>query len=264
MTAGTVSNRALRPSKRSPEDELTNYPESSILSACSKAAISPTEIITGTVSDSTIVAASEPTSSTTVFGIVNGSDTTTATVPVATETIPAIGSYKVVHGDLSDQSGAYYGQYFADYTPGSLSSLLFTSTKSISLELIPFYFDTVGSYSFMTIYETDDEIFHAILCWQGAGKPNNGEDSSVASLLLQIPIETVYSRGFHPVYFNINFTTLVATPDNANNPMSNPSFWYCDGHIYYVDASNFIRTSDYNIISQRCVDTSLTALQGDP
>ncbi|KAK6348051.1 hypothetical protein TWF718_005870 [Orbilia javanica] len=253
--------RDIAASKRSPEDDLSSYPSSSILSACSKAVTSPTGTIIETISSSEISVASEVTLSTTLLGVANG--TATTTIPIVTETIPAIGAYKFVYNDPSDHSGTYYGQYITGEQIGP--SYMKPSTDRPTVNWSPYYFEAVDSYGLSREYRIGALVLTTGLFWDAAGSDDAQSsvgDYAVREDLITSPLTQ------HPIYFKINSTTSVFTPDDSKNPVSNGVFWVCStpGYIplYFADPAIFTTLFDYQsaIVDDGCVNTGLSALQG--
>ncbi|KAK6358126.1 hypothetical protein TWF730_007481 [Orbilia blumenaviensis] len=259
MTARRAQ-RDLDAGERSPEDELTSYPSNSIISACSRAVVSPTGMTTDVILSTDFSYVSEPTSSTIKSGVAN--DTTSSIVPIFTETIAAIGAYKLVHSDLSDHSGTYYGQYLTgiyDNTPGYTKA----SLTRPELNWMLLYFETVGSYALVRRYSYGDQSIQAILTWAGEGDFESITDVA----LYEFPLDNFLSQADrHAVYFHLNSTTLVLTPDNQNNPTSDPVFYICSDSmlIFFVDETKITTLDGYDefAANEFCVNTGLTAVQG--
>ncbi|KAF3192638.1 hypothetical protein TWF788_000247 [Orbilia oligospora] len=269
-SAGT-RKRHIPADKRSLENDLTNYPSSSILSACSRAASSPTGIITRTISSSEFSSVLEPTSSTTEFGVATG--TATSSVPIVTETIAAIGAYKLVNSDVSNHAGTYYGHYITGIYPNAAGYEMSSADRPV-LNWTPYYFATTKSYGITREYNNGGQSDTTVLVWLQAGtsKANNIVDDYG---LYEYPLDDVLdinTSEHHAVYFKFNSTTLLFTPDNESNPVSDPVFWVCPGALtgsgtfplYYADAATFMACSNYGslIATSDCVRTDLTALQG--
>ncbi|KAK6501391.1 hypothetical protein TWF481_009231 [Arthrobotrys musiformis] len=251
-------------SRRSPEDELTGYPSGSILSACSRAASSPTGTATETSTASAYSDISEPASSTTQFGIANA--TTTTYVPIFTEVVPAIGAYKFIYKDLSDHSGTYYGQYITgayDNSPGYSKA----STSRPVLNWSLYYFESVGSYGLIRTYSGGGESMDTVLVWTGAGG-GEPEDTVNKFVVYEYPLSTVIdgTGDYRPIYFKLDPTTLVISPDDAHNPVSNGTFWACTLSLplYFANPTIFMALGDFDTVigTSDCVNTGLTALQG--
>ncbi|KAF3142725.1 hypothetical protein TWF703_000228 [Orbilia oligospora] len=268
-SAGT-QKRHIPADKRSLENDLTNYPSSSILSACSRAASSPTGIITRIISSSAFSSVVEPTSSTTEFGVANG--TATSSVPIVTETIAAIGAYKLVNNDVSNHAGTYYGHYITGIYPNAAGYEMSSADRPV-LNWTPYYFATTKSYGITREYNNGGQTVITVLVWLQAGtsKANNRVDDYG---LYEYPLDNLLDINIsehHAVYFKLNSTTLLFTPDNESNPVSDPVFWVCPGALtgdgtfplYYADAATFMVCSDYGslIATSDCVRTDLTALQ---
>ncbi|KAF3232066.1 hypothetical protein TWF192_001827 [Orbilia oligospora] len=269
-SAGT-RKRHIPADKRSLENDLTNYPSSSILSACSRVASSPTGIITRTISSSEFSSVIEPTSSTTEFGVATG--TATSSVPIVTETIAAIGAYKLVNSDVSNHAGTYYGHYITGIYPNAAGYEMSSADRPV-LNWTPYYFATTKSYGITREYNNGGQSDTTVLVWLQAGTPkaNNIVDDYG---LYEYPLDDVLdinTSEHHAVYFKFNSTTLLFTPDNESNPVSDPVFWVCPGALagsgtfplYYADAATFMACSNYGslIATSDCVRTDLTALQG--
>ncbi|KAK6518183.1 hypothetical protein TWF506_005342 [Arthrobotrys conoides] len=253
--------------QRSPEDQLTGYPTNSILSACSKAASSPTGTITETASSLTFSDVIEPISSTTQFGI--GNTTATTTIPVVTETVKAIGGYKLVYNDLSDHSGPYYGQYISN-TTGNPIGYTGATVDIPSLKWSPYYFETIRSYGLTRKYEIPGgQTLLTVLIWLGAGGPN-AQGSVGDYSVYEFPVNGLQNSDYVPIYFNFNSTTVVMTPDNSNNPVSDPTFWICgaggSNMMFLADAATLMALADFDAVINNpaadCINSGLTALQG--
>ncbi|KAK6331439.1 hypothetical protein TWF730_004521 [Orbilia blumenaviensis] len=245
--------------------QLSGYPADSISAACVEAATSPTAYIYQFKTISTyspLTTTTDLTQTNTVSDIF-----TTTTGDVAMQTIPAIGNFKLVHSDLSDTSGTYYGWY-VHYIAVDIPVKVKQTADTMREALTQIFYD-VNGYPILTWSVTGGTtsfVWFEKIGATGANVPTT--DTVTNYRLANYDYYTGADRKMFAVTYN--FTSYEAKPDGSVNPVTSGRFYMCDTETAYANLgffdlyygpSDFSSKSGYS--AGNCKDTGMDALWGE-
>ncbi|KAK6342469.1 hypothetical protein TWF718_007872 [Orbilia javanica] len=260
----TIKGRYQRP-RNVPDTpaQLSGYPADSISAACADAVTSPTAYIYQYTTLSTL---SEFTTTIDSTQVDTKSDIfTTTTGDTATTTIPSVGNFKIVHSNLQDKSGTYYGwyiNYVAEGIPVKVNAAAASDQEGVT-EL--FY----GAYDKPVVTWLLTTGFKAWVYFASIGGTGGNAPTSDSVLNYRLYNYYTYQAGNRaPLLVDYNVTSYVATP--AGDPVTGGRFYICDtGDAYaaqgfydlYFGPSDLSSKSDYSTYS--CQDTGMDVIQGE-
>ncbi|KAF3189787.1 hypothetical protein TWF788_009770 [Orbilia oligospora] len=243
--------------------QLSGYPPDSVSAACVEAVTSPTAYIYDYTTLSTLLQLTttfDTTQTNTKSDIL-----TTTTGPVSTTTIPAIGNFKIVHSDLTDKSGTYYGwyiNYISQAIPVKVNAAAADNQEGVTQLFYEAYDKPVVTW-------LKPDGFKSWVYYAAIGGTGNAAPTSDTVLNYRLYNQFVYqASGLAPFLVDYNTTSYVATPDGT--VVAGGKFYICDtGDAYaaqgfwdlYYGPADLPSKSDYN--TYKCQDTGMNAIQGE-
>ncbi|KAF3284246.1 hypothetical protein TWF970_011468 [Orbilia oligospora] len=243
--------------------QLSGYPPDSVSAACVEAVTSPTAYIYDYTTLSTLLQFTttfDTTQTNTKSDIL-----TTTTGPVSTTTVPAIGNFKLVHSDLTDKSGTYYG-WFINYISQAIPVKVNAAAADNKEGVTQIFYD---AYNKPIVTWLKPDLFRSWVFYAAIGGTGNAAPTGDTVLNYRLENQFIYqAAGLAPFLVDYNATSYVATPDAA--VVTGGKFYICDtGDAYaalgfwdlYYGPADFPSKPDYN--TYKCQDTGMDAIQGE-
>ncbi|KAK6518645.1 hypothetical protein TWF506_005779 [Arthrobotrys conoides] len=242
---------------------LSGFPNDSISAACVHAVTSPTAYIYETTTYSTVPEFTTTIDSTKVN---TKSDILTSAIEATTTvTVPAIGNFKLVHSNLNDRSGSFYGWYinYIEYgIPVKVNAAAADYHEGVT-ELFYAAYDYPW-VTWLMLSGFKSCVYYASIGGTGGAAPTT---DSVLNYRLYNSY-TYQGGGRAPFLVDYNITSYVGTP--AGGTVTGGRFFICEtGDAYaaqgffdlYFGPADFPTKPDYS--TYQCQDTGMDAIQGE-